>query len=35
MREDNLTRTGMRGLAELGIKATDIDHVIRMIERSK
>jgi uncharacterized protein YbjT (DUF2867 family) len=35
MREDNVTRTGMRGLAELGIKPMDIDHVIRMIERNK
>jgi NADH dehydrogenase len=35
MREDNVTRTGMRGLGELGIKPMDIDQVIRMIERPK
>ena len=33
MREDNVTRMGMHGLAQLGIKPTDIDQVIRMIER--
>ena len=35
MREDNVTRTGMCGLIELGIEPMDIDHVIRIIERPK
>jgi uncharacterized protein YbjT (DUF2867 family) len=35
MREDNVTKAGMRGLGELDIEPMDIDHVIRMIERHK